>query len=114
MIIWCPTFINVLRMPDVVRDSKISQDEFRAMSKKREDAETSSCRLFTQVACMGKMAFGGYSFIKKFLVFFRVEWMSEMKNFWNIPLSLRCRRNIDAGVWNGQSYDDVPATTIVM
>jgi len=35
-------------------------------------------------------------------------------NFQVAPLPLRYRRPSDAGVWNGLSYEDVPAATIPM
>ena len=39
-------------------------------------------------------------------------WWDTAKNFRVLPLPLRCRRAVDAGIWNGLSYEDVPATTI--
>ena len=55
-------------------------------------------------------------------MFFQAAQVSEMtlggdkpaNNFRNVPLSLGCRRAVDVGVWNGHSYEDVPATTIPM
>ena len=123
MIARCPTFVAALRMPGMMRDSEISQDnEHRMTPRARWDAKTIPWWVSTQEAYMSEVVLGRDRSINSFRAFFRVALVSEMilckdslpNNFRVVPLSLRYRRTIDAGVWNGHSYDHAPAATIPM
>ena len=87
-------------MLDMMRNGEISQGgRYRVVLWTWGGVETNPCRVLTQVAWISEMVLVGDILTNNLRV---------------ASLFLRYRKPSDTGVWNGHSYEDIPAATTPM
>ena len=118
----CPTFLPIPQIPDTMLEGEISKGGgFIMVFRTRRYAKTNPSRANFQVTGMKEITLGADrpgSEFRDMPLSWRVRRVRKAVDdtlasiFWTTLWSRGARRAHDAGVWNGHSYDDVPAITI--